>query len=192
MRPDSMQEKTAVFTFGSLAEAEEPRSFDLDEPTRELPLIAGRFAGREWTPEDLRRELAEKDTLTGKALRRRRTAALAVGALCAMLLLVLSLVGQARLVERNTQTVAAAQTVSELRKEQSRLLVEYERTRLRAGSGVGVSAADNSRVQLLRQAQSEFPETEAEDTITVINVRRGRELQHFWHTLVDTLGVSFR
>ena len=59
MRPESMDQKTAVFTFGSLA-AEEPRSYDVDEPTKELPLIAGRFAGREWDAEELRREYDRK------------------------------------------------------------------------------------------------------------------------------------
>ena len=55
MIADVIQEKTAVFSFGSLSRTEEPRLYDLDEPTRELPLIAGRFAGREWTAEELRR-----------------------------------------------------------------------------------------------------------------------------------------
>ena len=45
MNADVIQEKTAVFSFGSLSRTEEPRLYDLDEPTRELPLIAGRFAG---------------------------------------------------------------------------------------------------------------------------------------------------
>ena len=35
MRPEVLEQKTAVFSFGSLA-AEEPRSYDVDEPTREV------------------------------------------------------------------------------------------------------------------------------------------------------------
>ena len=124
MTADSMQEKTAVFTFGSLSAPEEQRSYDMDEPTRELPLIAGRFAGREWAAEDLRREFSENGGLTGRQLRRRRAVTLSVGALAAMLLLVMSLLGQARLVDLNEQTVAAAETVTALRREQSELLVE--------------------------------------------------------------------
>ena len=48
MTTDSMNGKTAVFSLGSITRQAEPRSYDMDEPTRELPLIAGRSAGREW------------------------------------------------------------------------------------------------------------------------------------------------
>jgi|GEM_PF-3593249 hypothetical protein len=190
MTADSMQEKTAVFTFGSLSRAEEPRSYDMDEPTRELPLIAGRFAGREWTAEELRREFSENSGLSGKELRRRRIFTLAIGALCAMLLLVMSLVGQARLVDLDARTTAATETVSALRREQSELLVEYEQARIRAGSAE--PTAVNDRIQRLRSVQISNHDQEAEDRITVLSVRRGRELHHFWHSLIDTLGVSFR
>ena len=190
MKSDPMQDKTAVFSFGSLNVADEPRSYDLDEPTRELPLIAGRFAGREWDAEDLRREFSEKETLTGRVLRRRRAATLAIGALCAMFLVVMSLLGQARLVDMNEQTSLAIAEVAELRREHNELVIAYEQTRLRAGGGD--VATGESRVQLLRQAQSEIAPNEAEDVVTVLNVRRGREFHHFWQSLVDTLGVSFR
>ena len=190
MSVDSMQEKTAVFSFGSLAGAGEPRVYDLDEPTRELPLIAGRFAGREWAAEDLRREFSENGGLTGGELRRRRTATLVIGALAAVLLLVMSLLGQAKLVDVNDRAVAAAESVTELRREQNELLVEYERARLRAGSES--LSAGAGRVQLLRAAQGEISGPETEDRVTVLNVRRGRELHHFWRSFVDTLGASFR
>ena len=128
--------------------------------------------------------------LSGKELRRRRIFTLAIGALCAMLLLVMSLVGQARLVDLDARTTAATETVSALRREQSELLVEYEQARIRAGSAE--PTAVNDRIQRLRSVQISNHDQEAEDRITVLSVRRGRELHHFWHSLIDTLGVSFR
>ena len=190
MTADSMQEKTAVFTFGSLSGDREPRSYDLDEPTRELPLIAGRFAGREWAAEDLRRELASGSALSDKEKRRRRALTLSLGALAAMLLLVMSLLGQARLVGLNERAAVQTETVAELRQEHSRLLAEYEQTR--AGRLSESAPAGAARAEMLRAAQNDLPETAAEDRITVLNVRRGRELKHLWNSIVDTLGVSFR
>ena len=60
MTAETLNQKTAVFSFGSLSAREEPRSYDVDEPTRKLPLIAGRFAGREWDEEELKREYDRK------------------------------------------------------------------------------------------------------------------------------------
>ena len=111
MNADVIQEKTAVFSFGSLSRTEEPRLYDLDEPTRELPLIAGRFAGREWSAEELRRELREKDAPQGREMRRRRAVTLLTGALCAMLLLVVSMLGQACFSSRSAAGRPAAENV---------------------------------------------------------------------------------
>ena len=89
MRPELQDQKTAVFSFGSLA-VEEPRSYDMDEPTRQLPLIAGRFAGREWDVEELRREEDRKKEAR-KAPQNKRWFLPAVGAAAAAVLLVGSL-----------------------------------------------------------------------------------------------------
>ncbi len=184
MSADTMLEKTAVFSFGDLPGAEEPRLYDIDEPTRELPLIAGRFAGREWDPEELRRDFAEENR-RDPAVRRRRIRTLSLGALAAMLLLVASLLGQARLVDCNEQTVAAAETAAELREEQNLLLAELQQTRVYEANASFETAA------LRRGAQTVRPDGNAEDVATVLSVRRGREMRHYWLSFIDGLGVSF-
>ena len=184
MKADSMLEKTAVFSLGDLTREEEPRSFDLDEPTRELPLIAGRFAGREWDPEDLRREFRENRTLSDGELRRRRAATLLIGAVCAVLLLAVSMLGQAGLADRNAAPAASAEITSIVYEENVQPAV------IITGSARGADGA--SRLQRLRQTQESMPEYGGEDRVTVLNVRRGSELRHFWQSLTEALGSSFR
>ena len=188
MNADSMQEKTAVFSFGSLSREDEPRSFDLDEPTRELPLIAGRFAGREWAPEDLRREFRENSTLTGRELHRRRTMTLLIGAVCAMLLLVISMLGQAVLADRDTGTATAEENMIVFyREENARPAIAQTAVPQQRDTASDAAA----RVRLLRQTQEGIPENAIEDRVTVLNVRRGRELHRFWQSISDTLDGVF-
>lgn len=179
-----MQEKTAVFSFGSLSGAEEPRSYDIDEPTRELPLIAGRFAGREWVPGEMLRERPEKTSLNGAAMRRRNAFALSVGALAAMLLLVISLLGQARLVDMNEEANALSARADALRQEQNVLVVQYELSR---AESFYTAAGYEQTPAVVTFSEEPLGEGRA----TVLSVRRGREIHHFWRSLVDRLGVSF-
>ena len=182
MNADVIQEKTAVFSFGSLTRTEEPRLYDLDEPTRELPLIAGRFAGREWSAEELRRELREKNAPQGREMRRRRAVTLFTGALCAMLLLIVSMLGQACFSERSTEGVPAAENVI--------VLAQKERVPAAVARAEKMSAAEMSGVKLLRETHGEIAHTEESDRITVLNVRRGSELRHFWQSLSDALTTA--
>ena len=189
MNADSMQEKTAVFSFGSLSREEEPRSYDMDEPTRELPLIAGRFAGREWAPEDLRREFRENSAQSGRELRRRRTATLLIGAACAVFLLVMSMLGQAQLEDGNYSAAPAEENVIVFYREENARPAMTNGTDDRQRETFQDTAA---RVQLLRQTQEGIPDRESEDRVTVLNVRRGTELHRFWQSISDALGGSFR
>ena len=182
MNADVIQEKTAVFSFGDLARTEEPRLYDLDEPTRELPLIAGRFAGREWSAEELRRELREKDAPQGREMRRRRTVTLRTGALCAMLLLVVSMLGQACFSERSTAGRPAAENVI--------VFAQKDRVPAAVVRAEKTSAAETTGVRLLKETGGEISSSEGSDRITVLNVRRGRELRHFWLSLSDAFSAA--
>ena len=173
MRPEVLEQKTAVFSFGSLA-AEEPRSYDVDEPTRELPLIAGRFAGREWDVEELRQE-EERKVEERRSRRSRPWLAPAVSAAAALVLLVGSLTGQAALLDVNEKTASAEKEIAVIRWEQDALRLEYAR------SGLALEV-DGTRAE---------PVGTREDKATVLGVRRGHELQHFWNRVVDALGESF-
>ena len=175
MRPESMDQKTAVFTFASLA-AEEPRSYDVDEPTRELPLIAGRFAGREWDVEELRRDYDRKQEAR-EARQKKKWFVPAVGAAAAVMLLIGALTGQAALVDVNEKLASAEREVSALHREQDALRLEYARSGLALETGQTETWA--------------LPQTAArQDKATVLNVRRGHELQYFWDSVVDVLGES--
>lgn len=181
MRGKFAQEKTVEFHFGSLTD-QEPRSYDADEPTRELPLIAGRFAGREWTAETAVSEEKGK-TRPGPA---HPVFLLILCAAAAVALLIASLLGQARLVGMNEEAVALSDRISALRQEQETLLLRREETRPAAAWQRAVpdgESADDSGVPQ--------PENPGEDRATVLNIRHGRELGHLWESLVDTLGASF-
>ena len=176
MRPEVLEQKTAVFSFGSLA-VEEPRSYDMDEPTRQLPLIAGRFAGREWDVEELQREEAEK-----KAARRekdRRWFMPFLGAAAAVMLLVGSLTGQAALVDAGEKAAAADREIASLSLERDALRLEYAR------SGIALEMGETERAAVFETVQTR------QDKATVLGVRRGHELDRFWDSVVDVLGASF-
>ena len=172
MTAETMTQKTAVFSFGSLSAREEPRSYNVDEPTRKLPLIAGRFAGREWDEDELQREYEQKKQKPVHS--RIWVVVISILALAAALLLIGSLMGRARLVVLNQQAVETTQEIGMLRQEQNELRLRSAQTSiLRAGNGP-VSAVPAG-----------------EDTAVVLSVRRGHELQHMWNSLVDMLGESF-
>ena len=173
MRPEVLEQKTAVFSFGTLA-AEEPRSYNVDEPTRELPLIAGRFAGREWDVEKLRQE-QERKVEERRARRKRSWLVPAAGAAAAVALLIGSLAGQAAILDTNETAAAADREIAVMRQEQDYLRLQYARSALTLEMNENRSETEQTR----------------EDKATVLGVRRGRELQHFWDQVVDVLGESF-
>ncbi len=173
MRPEVLEQKTAVFSFGSLA-VEEPRSYDVDEPTRELPLIAGRFAGREWDVEALRQEEDRKK----EARRTRQNRAWFVPALsaaAAVVLLVGSLTGQAALLDVSEKAAASRSEIASLSLERDTLRLEYARSALTQDRSAPALESVRTR----------------EDKATVLSVRRGHELDRFWDSVVDVLGESF-
>lgn len=169
-------ENTAVFHFGNLT-VDEPRSYDMDEPTRELPLIAGRFVGREWTAEAVSAS-AEKKTDKGRLCRRPLAAALTVA--LAVALLVGSMLNRTKLVELNEEAVALSGEIADLRTEQEKILLRQEDLRL------------SMDLEQLTEGIPPEVETAGEDRATVLNIRHGRELGHLWESLVDTLGVLLR
>lgn len=184
----SAEERTAVFHPGSLT-AKEPRSYDMDEPTRQLPLISGRFAGREWIVEDLEREYTEKKAAKAeKKPGRFRTAAAVLTGLAAVIVLVLALLGQAKLVALNEESAALEREIAVLREEEDRALAVTDR--------IVLSAEDEGPAALGAWQSGELsgnrPETDGQDVATVLNIRRGQRMNHLWRTFVDGLGASFR
>lgn len=191
MTYDPMDGKTTVFTFESLADTEEPRVYDADEPTRELPLVAGRFAGREWAVEDLQREIAEKKQQTVRRNSfRRRAAVMAAAGAAAVVMLTGSLTVQAKLTAMNDEAAALTAEIAVLRREQDTLRVRYARSE--ALSAVEDYAVETLGMQQPRGDQLRYLEDETPDKATVLNIRRGRGWNHFWNGLVDRLGESFR
>ena len=188
MTRELTNEKTAVFAFGDLDIAEEPRSYDLDEPTRELPLIAGRFAGREWTAEKLQSAPAVPKTERGdKAFH--RTVGLAAAAMAAVALMVGSLMGQAKLVDLNEQAVTASTEIAALRTEQNNLLLRLEESNPAADLN---SIPESLESRVLDEMLTAGVGNTGEDKATVLNIRHGRELGYLWESFVDRLGESFR
>ena len=117
MNAKTTEHKTAVFT-PCAESAEATRAFPvLDEDTRELPLIADRFAGRYW---DGRMEKETDETGEKPARKKTWRSALAFGAaaVAAMLLLVGSLTGQAELTAMNDELVSVSARISELKAEE--------------------------------------------------------------------------
>ena len=177
MTAATMEQKTAVYSFGSLTIREEPRSFDVDEPTRKLPLIAGRFAGREWDEEELKREYRQKkdkkDRKDGDPAGSRLWTILLVLALTtAAVLLTMALLGRAGMTDKNREAAEITREIGTLSRENDDLRLGTARTAL-----LRSDAEETAPVQ--------------EDTAVVLSVRRGHELQHIWHSLVDMLGESF-
>lgn len=173
MRPEVQEQKTAVFTIGSLA-VDEPRSYDIDEPTRELPLIAGRFAGRVWDVEELRQEQERKDQQRKTGQKKSRFAPV-IGAAAAVVLLVGSLTGQAALLDVNESVVKENREIAVLRQERDALRLEYAQS----GLALRVGEAETGAVRV------------REDKATVLGTRRGHEFDRFWDSVVDILGESF-
>ena len=98
MATRQMTEKTVVFNFGDLSADQGNAGLLMDDETRELPLISGRFVGRFWDAEELLREEERKASERKRASARRRwfaPAALA-GAALSFALLTGSLLGQAQ------------------------------------------------------------------------------------------------
>ncbi len=181
MSAGHLNEKTAVFTPGDLTRAFEPRSYDMDEPTRELPLIAGRFAGREWTVEDLEREQTRKLELK-KAAPSRMPLAAAICAVLALVLLIGSLMGRSQLVEMNEEAVKVTAQITVLEEEQRTLRVRYEELRQYPGAEQLSARAVTSGLSL----------SQGEDKATVLNLRHSNEMPQLWRAFIDKLGVSFR
>ena len=183
MNAKTTEQKTAVFT-PCAESAEATRAFPvLDEDTRELPLIADRFAGR-----------MEKETdETGGKPARKKTwrSALAFGAaaVAAMLLLVGSLTGQAELTAMNDELVSVSARISELKAEERTLLVETEKAESLAA--VESYAVGTLGMELPRLDQRNTGASELSDRATVLHARRGQGLRYFWENLLDTVMACF-
>ena len=185
MKANINEDKTAVFT--PCAESTEAtRAFPVsDEDTRELPLIAERFAGRYWDGHI-------EDELEEKPVRKRSfrsTLAFGAAAVAAMLLLVGSLTGQAELTAMNDELVAVSARISELKAEERTLLVETERAE--SLSAVESYAVETLGMQPPRLDQRSTGASELSDRATVLHERRGQGLRHFWEKLLDTVVACF-
>lgn len=185
MTAQPTEQKTAVFT-PCTDGAEATRAFPiLDEDTKELPLIAERFAGRYWDgrTEDAPAKKPER--------RRRRGFAFAAGftAVAAMLLLVGSLIGQAKLTAMNDELVAVSAQIAELRSKERTLRVQTEESESLAA--VERYAVDTLGMHAPRLDQRNAGTAEPADRATVLNVRRGEGLRHIWESFLDTLVECF-
>lgn len=186
MNAGKTEQKTAVFTPVSDAE-DKTRAFPvLDEDTRELPLIADRFAGRYWDGRE-----AEQPPKKKPARRKAyRTAfAFGFGTLAAVLLLVASLMGQAKLTAMNDELVTVSGRIAELQTEQRALCVQTE-------AAESLSAIEGYAVETLgmhfpRLDQQNAGTAETPDRATVLHVRRGQGFAHAWEKFIDTLVACF-
>ena len=185
MKAKITEEKTAGFT-PCAESAEATRAFAVsDEDTKELPLIAERFAGRYWDGHI-------EDKPEEKPARKRSfrsTAAFGAAAVAAMLLLVGSLTGQAGLTAMNDELVAVSARISELKAEERTLLVETERAE--SLSAVESYAVETLGMQPPRLDQRSTGASELSDRATVLHERRGQGLRHFWEKLLDTVVACF-
>ena len=126
---------------------------------------------------------AREDVLReAREMRRRRAVTLLTGALCAMLLLVVSMLGQACFSSRSAAGRPAAENVI--------VFSQKETVPAAAVHAEKMSAAELTGVQLLRETRGEISPSEGSDRITVLNVRRGRELRHFWQSLSDAFSAA--
>ena len=185
MKAKITEEKTAVFT-PCAESAEATRAFPVsDEDTKELPLIAERFAGRYWDGhiEDKTEEKPSRKKSFRSAL------AFCTAAVAAMLLLVGSLTGQAKLTAMNDELVAVSERISELKAEERTLLVETERAE--SLSAVESYAVETLGMQPPRLDQHNSGTAELSDRATVLHERRGQGLRHFWEKLLDTVVACF-
>ena len=185
MKAKITEEKTAVF-IPCAESAEATRAFPVsDEDTKELPLIAERFAGRYWDGhiEDEPEEKPAREKSFRSAL------AFGTAAVAAMLLLVGSLTGQAKLTAMNDELVAVSARISELKAEERTLLVETEKAE-------GLSVIESYAVETLgmqppRLDQRNSGTAELSDRATVLHERRGQGLRLFWENLLDTVVACF-
>ena len=185
MKAKITEEKTAVFT-PCAESAEATRAFPVsDEDTKELPLIAERFAGRYWDGHI--EDKPEEKPARKKSFR--STAAFGAAAVAAMLLLVGSLTGQAELTAMNDELVAVSERISELKAEERTLLVETERAE--SLSAVESYAVGTLGMQPPRLDQHNSGTAELSDRATVLHERRGQGLRHFWEKLLDTVVACF-
>lgn len=185
MKAKITEEKTAVFT-PCAESAEATRAFAVsDEDTKELPLIAERFAGRYWDGHI--EDKPEEKPARKKSFR--STAAFGAAAVAAMLLLVGSLTGQAELTAMNDELVAVSARISELKAEERTLLVETERAE--SLSAVESYAVETLGMQPPRLDQRSTGASELSDRATVLHERRGQGLRHFWEKLLDTVVACF-
>ena len=102
--------------------------------------------------------------------------------LTAMLLLVVSMLGQACFSSRSAEGRPAAENVI--------VFSQKETVPAAAVHAEKMSAAELTGVQLLRETRGEISPSEGSDRITVLNVRRGRELRHFWQSLSDAFSAA--
>ena len=182
MNAKTTEQKTAVFT-PCAESAEATRAFPvLDENTRELPLIADRFAGRYW---DGRMENETEETGEKPARKKTWRSALAFGAaaVAAMLLLVGSLTGQAELTAMNDELVAVSARISELKAE--------EPEKAESLAAVESYAVGTLGMELPRLDQHNTGASELSDRATVLHARRGQALRYFWENLLDTVMACF-
>ena len=185
MKAKITEEKTAVFT-PCAESAEATRAFAVsDEDTKELPLIAERFAGRYWDGHI--EDKPEEKPARKKSFR--STAAFGAAAVAAMLLLVGSLTGQAGLTAMNDELVAVSARISELKAEERTLLVETERAE--SLSAVESYAVETLGMQPPRLDQRSTGASELSDRAMVLHERRGQGLRHFWEKLLDTVVACF-
>ena len=185
MKAKITEEKTAVFT-PCAESAEATRAFAVsDEDTKELPLIAERFAGRYWDGHI--EDKPEEKPARKKSFR--STAAFGAAAVAAMLLLVGSLTGQAELTAMNDELVAVSERISELKAEERTLLVETERAE--SLSAVESYAVETLGMQPPRLDQRSTGASELSDRATVLHERRGQGLRHLWEKLLDTVVACF-
>ena len=188
MTAQPTEQKTAVFT-PCTDGAEATRAFPiLDEDTKELPLIAERFAGRYWDGR-IKEEPKEPEAKPARKKSFRSALAFGAAAVAAMLLLVGSLTGQAELTAMNDELVAVSERISELKAEERTLLVETERAE--SLSAVESYAVETLGMQPPRLDQRSTGASELSDRATVLHERRGQGLRHFWEKLLDTVVACF-
>ena len=169
MNAKTTEQKTAVFT-PCAESAEATRAFPvLDEDTRELPLIADRFAGRYW---DGRMEKETNETGGKPARKKTWRSALAFGAAAVA-----------------AELVAVSERISELKAEERTLLVETEKAESLAA--VESYAVGTLGMELPRLDQRNTGASELSDRATVLHARRGQGLRYFWENLLDTVMACF-
>lgn len=181
---------TAVYHFGDLHRENPSAGLQMDDDTKELPLISGRFAGREWKVEELRREEQERARRRVPLLQRpwlRFGATALAGAALSFALLTASLTGQAELTGLNDQAVAAAAEIQTLREENDRLRTQH--AQLYDMSAAEEYAVETLGMQRARQEQVTYLSERSQDRATVLGVRRGQGFNYFCHQVIDTLGA---